>query len=73
MIRDATVTALLEHHMAPQGAVHRDAVRLLLTYCGAGMSDGEIGRTLAERSAAMSPELLKEIESVAAQVGIRLY
>jgi hypothetical protein len=72
MIRDSAIIALLQRRLSAKATMTRDAATVLLSLCGAGMSDAEIAAALAKSAAARSAELTSEILTLAAEVGLAL-
>lgn len=72
MIRDTAITALLQRRLYAKATMTRDAATVLLSLCGAGMTDGEIAIALANSARLRSAELTSEILVLAAEVGLAL-
>jgi len=72
MIRDCAITALLERRLSTKASMTRDAATVLLGLCGAGMTDAEIAKALANSARLRSAELTSEILVLAAEVGLAL-
>jgi hypothetical protein len=71
MIRDSTVAALLDRRFA-SNSMKREAATVLLDLCRDGLNDEQIAAAVENAEARLPSELIKEIRTVAAEIGIDL-